>query len=376
MKKYLILFLLIFLSCKNERDFEWSEDLKQTVGSDLKDWIKKSPFDGKWNYKESKTGRITVDNRNLVFPFMGKFKNSNDNFKGYHNSEGHIYQKEVILFKDSEFGESFVYSALLYEAEELYLQASYSEMGNFIISGLNDLNVKHNAKLLETEIINNNSEYKTAIYWVKTDYKKYLFGFYQKGKLVFQFGFPCDEDNKSQGLERIKQINQNLNLNIEEWSNATIKELEMKHSSKSFWKNPFIGIYIGEYMLPEVKVKIRNTKFKELKSGASNEKGVDYIFAHQELNSQISFKKEETSLTEKQYEAELGEQKQILTNDHISSKLFINKEKTNNGKVTMDTETYLKDNSILKAQISYPKNNSKAKDQMFDILRNLKIRKF
>jgi len=373
MKKHLILFLLLLLNCHNKKPFEWTDDLKPITGTNLKQWIEKSPFDNLWNSHKNNNDNIVIDNRNQVFPFMGKFKNENNNFKNY-KTNGDIYKEETALFNDSQFGESFVYAALLYNSQELFLQPALSEMGNVAFSGANAINKRYYANLSETKIYNKNKTYKTAIYWVDANRKKYLFGFYQRGQLVFQFGFPCNMNNRSEGLKKIKEINQSLNLNVKEWANAQETDLNINNTPQSFWENPFIGIYHNKYTLPDVQVKTKNTGLKKLNKNLSYQKGVDYVFAHKNKQLLISFKRETTTVTAQEFVNKFKHGKQIITNN--KDQLFITNEEVKNGQVIMDIETYFKNTSILKIQISYPENDNKAKEQLLDILNNLKIQKF
>ncbi|MEM7549694.1 MAG: hypothetical protein AAF363_08470 [Bacteroidota bacterium] len=373
-----IILILLLIGCKNERAFEWSEELEQMTGKDLKEWVEKSPFSGQLNETEDDKNKIVIDNRNQVFPLLGKFINENDNFRDYIGRNGDLYQKEVLLYEDLQFGTSFVYTALMYGPEELFLKDYYSEMGSVAFSGQNAINEHYSAKLSETNLFEKNDKYKTAIYWVNTNNKTYLSGFYQEGKLVFQFGFPCSTDEKLKGIEKIKEISRALNLNVKEWNEATKEKLKLNDNPQSFWENPYLGIYLSEYTIPEVRVKIRNTAFKELASKYSDEKGVDYLFAYENDNQEytISFKRDQSTLNEKQYESTFAGSKFISLNDLPSGKLFITKEEIVDGRVTTNTETYFKNNSILKIQINYPEKDLKAQEQLLDILGNLKISKF
>lgn len=380
MKRYIVIFFLLLLGCQSEsaREFEWSEELTKTTGKHLNIWLEKSPFDGKWNESETNKNTIVIDNIAQVFPFLGKFKNENDNFKNSLGRDSDIYQKKVTVFKDSQFGESFVYAALVYEDQALFLKDYYSEMGNVAFSGKDAIYESYTASLSETMVFGENEKYKTAIYWVNSNYKTYLFGFYQKGKLIFQFGFPCNANEKLKCLEKVKEINSALNLNIKEWAEITEAQLAVNKNPQSFWKDPYRGIYRGKSLLHEVKVKIKNTDFKELKRNLANEKGVDYIFAQENGNKQnmISFKKDETTLNKKQFEDEFKALKYISMNDTSKGKLFITSNKVVNGQVITDTQTYFKNKTTLKIQISYPENDPKAKAQLFDILTNIKISRF
>ena len=377
MKNYIIigLFFLALTSCKEERKFEWTKDLEQIVEPNLKDWLKKSPFTGLWNEQKNDGDKIVFDNRDQVFPFMANFKNENNNFQ-YSPERDKFYQQEALLFKDNKFGESFVYGALLFEPEELFISKSYSEMGSVVFSGQNAINERYYAELAETMISNKNNNYKTAIYWVRSNSKTFLFGFYQKGKLIFQFGFPCSEEEKDKGLNKIKEINQKLNLNIKEWNNATQEDLTINKNPKSFWRDPFLGIYMGEYDLPDIQLKIKNTDFKSLPKEIVERENKDYIFAqgNGDQQSSISFKREKTEATKQKFEDKLEDKPQILTN--TGEKLFITQEDLVNNQKSMQMEVYTKNKSFVTVEISFPHENLKVKEQLFDILKNLKIRKF
>lgn len=371
MKKYIFIIFLAFLSCQNERTFEWTEDLKQTVGTDLEEWLKKSPFDGVWNEKKGDKDVMVFDNRQQVFPFMGKFKNENDNFRDY-KTDGDVYKKETILYKDTRFGESFVFAALLYEPQELFLEPTYSEMGSVILSGQGAMDERYYAQLAETMIYSKNKAYKTAIYWVDSNQKEYLFGFYQRGKLIFEFAFPCSASHISEGVKQIKAINDDLGLNIKEWAQATGAQLAINNAPGSFWKDPFVDIYYGAYMLPEVQVKIKNTDFKALNKRASRERDADYTFVNEKNGSVISFKKEKTDLTAQAYADSFKDQKQIPIDG--GKQLYITKEELANGQNVWKVESYFKDNYILTIEACYPENDTEARKQMMDVLQNLKFR--
>jgi len=375
--RYIVIFLFLCLGCQNQRKFEWSKELEQMTNKNITAWIEKSPFNGNWNTNKT-SDKITIDNRAQVFPFMGKFKNEANNFRNFSGIDSDIYQKETIIFKDSNFGESFVYASLIYKMEELFLDDFYSENGNPFFSGQNAINQNYSAKLSETMLYNKNDKYKAVVYWVNSNNKTYLFGFSQKEKLLLQFGFPSDLKNKQKGLKKIKEINLALNLNIKEWSQATEEKLEINNNPKSFWKDHYTGIYYNKHTIPEVRIKIRNTNFKELKSKYINQKGVDYIFAYEKEDKKhmISFKRFKTTLNREQYENGFKKSKCVLNKHYGNEKMFITKEKIINGYVIIDTETYFKDHSYLKIQISYPENNIKAKDELLDILTNIKINKY
>lgn len=380
MKQNLIglFFLSLLISCEEQKPFVWTDDIAQITGKNLAMWIEKSPFNGKWNKLASDEDLIIFDNRKQVFPFMGKFKNDVDDFKNFNHSDGDIHQEEVVLYQDSNFGESFVYSALLYEPQELFLKKFYSETGDMLFSGTNSINERYSASLSETLLFERNETYKAAIYRVNSNYKNYLFGFYQRGKLVVQFGFPCTVEQTQEGIDKIKEINANLDLNITSWSQATVESLVINNNPQGFWKDPYQGLYIGEYMLPELQVKVKNTSYKMSSNAKANAEGVDYMFINDSEGGQytISFKREITSLNKEKFEDQFNNNSHISVKDYDETKLFITNEKSINGINSMDIETYFIKDSFLKIQIRYPQNDTKAKDQLLDILTSLRIKRF
>ncbi len=374
-KLYLIL-LLLLCACKKERVFEYPKDLKKITNGNLKSWLEKAPFEGLWDYSGDSNTMI-ITNFDQVFPFAGKFKNENNNFKGRNYQNGDIYQKELVIFKDPSFGESFVYAALTYKPEELFLRDFYSEMGNVIMSGANAIHDSYTASLSETKVFEKNKKYKTVLYWVSSNNKTYLFGFYQKKNLLFQFGFPANINAKTKVLQKLKQLNNSLGLNIKEWTHLTEEQLEITQEPKSFWKDPFYGLYRKNF-LHQLSVKLKNTKFKEASSKLTSAKNVDYLFFYEEnkKNYNITFTKEKTALTSLDYEKSLADFEHKNIAGYYDRKLFITKVKTEAETVITYAEIYFKDYSILKITAEYPVNDTKAKAQLFDILENLRIRSY
>jgi hypothetical protein len=379
-KKYIVLFVFVLFSCTNERDFEWTEDLQTMIGEDLNGWLRKSPFNGEWNPTEDDKDVISFDNSRQVFPFMGGFKDENSHYRDYFGhslSKSKVYQVEKIIFKDSQFGESFVYAALTYDGEELFMRPSYSESGSPVFS-TDFMSESHDASLSETMISEKNDSYKTTIYWVDSNYQLYLCGFYQKDKLVFQFAFPCTIGNKSKGLEKIKEINLTLGLNIKEWENSIVDDLEINKTPQSFLDDPFVGLYNEGYFSPKVEIKIKNTGFQKWNEKYAKEEGFDYIFTDFQKEYKISFKREVISLAEDKYDRNWERRKpiEIISRDEGRGQLFITDKQEVDGQIILKGETYFKDSSILKIEGSYPGSDSEAQELFSDILSNLKVHKY
>ncbi|MDO6675021.1 hypothetical protein MK851_12425 [Tenacibaculum sp. 1B UA] len=231
-KTIILLFTIIlaFMSCNTKKPLDWDNDVVNLTNKNLKGWLQKAPFNNEWVIDNNDNSYVFT-NLEQVFPFMGKF---NDFKKDTSKEHANVYEEETVVFKDTLWGESFMYGMLLYQPTELFLKDYYSERGNIIFSGVNASNEVYTANLSETFLYEKNTKYKAAVYWVSCGYKTYLFGFYQQGKLVFEFGFPCKKDNQLEGLEKLKQINTALGLDIKQWENATINDLQINRHPKSF----------------------------------------------------------------------------------------------------------------------------------------------
>lgn len=371
--QFLIVGILFIISCDKERPFEWTAELGVITGKDLKSWLQTAPFEGEWDPAADEDGKFLITNIDQVFPFLGKFENADDNFDADHNNSD-IFSKQTIIFKDPIWGESFVHAVLLYEPEELFLNDYYSEMGNVVFSGADAINESYTARLTETMLYKNNAQYKTGIYWVSANYQTYLMGFYQKGKLVLQFAFPCKE--KGDGLMKIKEVNQVLGLNISEWSKATVAELEVNPTPVSFWKDPYYPLYTSQ-MLPDLQVKINTTPFEMSVYRIAADYGVDYLFSYDNEagNYTLSFLREATDLDQVQYEKAKADLKSIpIENDN--GRVYIVDKTAADGHIHLKAETYLRDNKFVKIVAEYPISDSSAENQVQEILNSLRIRRF
>lgn len=369
----LTLTFLFLVGCDKKAP-EISEEIKLIIGDDLKSWISNSPFDGKFNLESDDEDYIQFDNREQVWPFMGKFNNENDDLG---NTYDYSYKREVAIYKDPKWGNSFVYSELLYKQQELFVEKSYSVSGNVLLSGMSAIHDSYSADLSETKLVVNNSDYKTAIYWVQSNHQLYLSGFFQKQNLIFQFGFPCSKDDIAKGINKIKEINKALNLNIEEWSHLTEDDLAVNKTAQSFWKDPYYyAAYYSYRNIPELSIKISNTNFVRFHHSPTYK--ADYIFGykHAPQKYQLTFKGRETSISEDQFKKEHKAFKSITTNGISSNILYITSEKVVDSLVMTEAEVYYKQGNILKISSRYPKEDLHAKEQLSDILINLRVHSF
>src|SRR5699024_411549 len=79
------------------------------------------------------------------------------------------------------------------------------------------------------------------------NYQNYLLGFYQQGQLVFETVVPLRGGDTLATLDKLKEINQRLGLHIPEWENAEVTGLQKVKQPKTFWQDPFLGMYPGEF---------------------------------------------------------------------------------------------------------------------------------
>src|SRR5690606_30125696 len=101
------------------------------------------------------------------------------------------------------------------------------------------------------------------LYWARIDFQDYLLGFYQQKQLIFQTAIPLIGTDTLSTLNKLKEVNQSLGLNIVEWENANIAQLLVSSDPKTFWQDPFVGLYLNQTtMLDDVHLKTKDTPFK------------------------------------------------------------------------------------------------------------------
>ncbi|UII26842.1 hypothetical protein LVD15_26715 [Fulvivirga maritima] len=375
MKVRLMVILLAMLAgmqgCDSKKKkFEWTDDIAAITDKNIRQWLRKAPFDEEWDPHANSGDNLVTTNEKQVFPFLGGIYNEEGRLRSTGDGR-EVFTDETVIFKDPEFGESFVHAALLYDPEEVFMSSFYSETGNVLMSGADAIHESYRADLTETSVYANENRYKTAIYWVYSGYQSYLMGFYQQGKLVFQVAFPCN--NHGKGLAKLKEVSEKLGLKIKEWEAAGEDDLEKTEDKQSFWKDPYYGIYIDGFF-PQMSVKIKNTPYKKYKNQIAKEEGVDYLFGYvnEDGEHKLSFSMKEISVTREQYEKEMNEVN-VLPNENGRGPVYVIKQEVAGNVIEVEAETYFKDDKVLKISATYPTQDSAANEEINDVLTHLRI---
>lgn len=378
---YTLSFLLFIVACDTKpqpyKDYRWDPEIEKLKGDNLKDWISKAPFKGKWDPAKTEDGAsVLTTNEEQLFPFIGIYKKED----GVLNKAEDVYQTSRMFFKDDKKGESFVHATLLTHDEELYVSNFYSEMGNVAFSGANAINESYRATLLETNVIKqDDNSAKSGVYWVQTNGSSYCMLFYQKKNLVVQVAFPCVKNDKQKAASKIKDINEALSLNVPSWTILKPEDLEINNSPKSFWKDPYVQLFRNKQyiLLNDLRVKLIPTKFERLRR---SDAGIDYQYEYEGSKGPVKllFTKKETLLNSIEYKQKKEKEKEFTSTleynygYEIDRKIYI-KSIQKEGFTYNTSETYFKDNSILEIAYSYPTNDKEAKETIENILSKLKI---
>lgn len=372
----LSLFFIVLASCGQSRDVELPEDIKQITNGDLDAWLKQAPFEGLWDPSaDKKENTIVITNLHQVFPFIGKLKNADDDNKNRTSSDGDLHEEAWQVFKDPKWGEVVTYAQLAYDPEELFLSPSYSEMGNPVFSGNQDIELSYSGNLKATQVIDHKGSTKTGIYWVNSNMQTYLMGFYQNQNLVFEVAFPCKTDNKASCLEKLKDINKKLKLNVKSWENASVDMLETTNSKDSFWQNPYISIFPDQYEIPSIEIKIRYSDFT-LQNLNVPQQNAAYLFSYKNdygLHS-LGFNKEKSARSRAEFE-KAHEGQDFIEAGKLAVKLYLSESEKGDIHYIQAT-AYMKDKQELKVNASYPVKDPEARNEIMDIFNHLKIAQF
>lgn len=363
------LFTLITLSSCNHKsrirkEFVWDDGAKELTGGNLHNWLKKAPFNNELNRSEE--GKIVITNADQVFPFKGRYYNAIEELRRDYNADTVIYTETEILFQDSVWGDLFLHATLLYDNQEVFLRDSYFETGSPFFGGVEAVTDMHRATLYETAVVANTSTYKTGIYWVGANYYDYLLGFYQQGQLVFETAIPLLGRDTLATLDKLKEINKSLNLNIPEWASATVAQLERIEQPETFWQDPFLGIY-PIFPGNDVYLKIKDTPFVQ---DDKARKG-DYYFSYPSkggdvflytLMKQTELNKEDFHKANKKMDKYQYSYDDIFYEEHPEK-----------GYVNGVAKAYFKGNQYLEIHFAYPETDNDAMQQVHSVLRYVKM---
>lgn len=368
---YSFLFLSL-LSCDNELTFNWNPEVKTIVNGDIANWLKKAPFTGIWDPNNNKEGNVYFTNTKEVFPFIGEFKNEDDNLILVNKKAKPFYKEQITVFKDNIWGESVVYTGLLYKTEEVFISPSYSKGANIITGGIQNLNQRNYASLAETQIISNTPTHKTGVYWVTVNNKYYLMGFYQKDQLIFQVAFPCTLQQKEKGLEQLAKVSKKMGINVSEWENASIEKLTITQKPISYWKDPFKKVFPTGFS-HSLKIKLKGTPFEDEVSFHTKEGSIEYRVTDKFKNKYVlTINQEKTEMTSLAF----SESPDAVTFDNTANynRAFHITTKEVNGVTTQTAKTYFKDNKLFVFNYSYPTLNVENEKVLESILGTIKVK--
>lgn len=365
----MLFILMVLISCNQEnhvtKKFVWDEDVKALTGGNLQAWLQKAPFDNEFGKGDGKN--IVITNAEQVFPFMGRYYNAIEELKkGLSNSSDTVIFRETKkLFRDSEWGDVFLHATLLYDNPEVFLKDRYLKTGNPFFGGAEAVTNMHESSLYETSVFAKHPDYKTGIYWVSANYKRYLLGFHQKGQLVFETVVPLIGDTLAT-LNKLKEINRSLGLNIGEWEKAETADLKRVEKPTTFWQDPFTGIYSNRFT-HDVYLKTKDTPFVQ---DDKARKG-DYYFSYPLDDAEVFLYTvmQQTDLNKEEFNKANKKTKKYR---HWYNDIFYT-EQSENGDVRGIAKAYFMGNQYLEIHYGYPENEEEAKQQVHSVLRYIKM---
>lgn len=351
----------------SKKDFQWNDEVATLTGKDLKSWLRKAPFS---NELKGNDNEVMFSNAEQVFPFLGKYYNSvEQQKKNYSDPEaGHIYQTETILFQDPHWGDLFVNAALMYNNDELYLSDSNIETGDPMFEGKDAVFNTYHGGLMETAVHSNAQDTKNGLYWGSNSTKVYLLAFYQKNNLAFEVAVPLIGQDTLATLNKLKEVNTALGLNVPEWANAQLKDLNPLDNNGTFWKDPFQGFFAVDYFIQTVFLKILDTDFKEEQS-SSDEDIHQFSANNNGGTAKFSVKTAPSTLNFEDFEKKY---KDLAHYEYFHKKVYY-EEKESGNEVQGKAYAFYSKDKVLEFEFSYPKNNPELKKQMHSILKYVKI---
>lgn len=351
----------------SKKDFQWNDEIATLTGKDLKSWLRKAPFS---NELKGNDNEVMFSNAEQVFPFLGKYYNSvEQQKKNYSDPEaGNIYQTETILFQDPHWGDLFVNAALMYNNDELYLSDSNIETGDPMFEGKDAVFNTYHGGLMETAVHSKAEDTKNGLYWGSNSTKVYLLAFYQKNNLAFEVAVPLIGQDTLATLNKLKEVNTALGLNVPEWANAQLKDLNPLDNNGTFWKDPFQGFFAVDYFIQTVFLKILDTDFKEEQS-SSDEDIHQFSANNNGGTAKFSVKTAPSTLNFEDFEKKY---KDFAHYEYFHKKVYY-EEKESGNEVQGKAYAFYSKDKVLEFEFSYPKNNPELKKQMHSILKYVKI---
>ncbi len=230
---------------------------------------------------------MVFTNVEQVFPFLGGLHNDLDDGDSFTLGPNEMYTSASTIFDDDQWGESFVYAALLYEEQVVKLEQRYYTSGAFFFGGVGAVSRGHSAALLPTELESGSGTQQTRTYWVQSDNRSYLISYLQRGRLVFQVAFPCAPDQVGPCLAKLQEVNAALGLDDPTWAAAEPTQLNDRQPRPGeFWRDPYVGYYEEDYT-SKLYVRTGMSPFRQIRDDYARARGVDYAFAYGEVDEEL-----------------------------------------------------------------------------------------
>ncbi|WP_138090301.1 hypothetical protein [Sphingobacterium daejeonense] len=195
-------------------------------------------------------------------------------------------------------------------------------------------------------------------------------GFYQQGQLVFEAVVPLLGTDTAAAINKLGEINKNLNLNIPEWENVSSSALRVNDEPKTFWNDPYVGLYMNEYTMDQVYLKTKNTK---LELSNQKEKG-DYYFSYQAPQGLVELYTELKPITKNETDFNKANANQSKYLNGLQQIFY--EEQSSGNFVQGIAKTYTKDNKYLELYYSFPEKDEEVRKTIHEILKYLKIFKY
>ncbi|MGS2739781.1 hypothetical protein [Sinomicrobium sp. M5D2P17] len=364
---FILLFALMGCNSEKTKEFVWEKEIAQLTGKNLDKWLRQAPFSNE--LVQTDANKLVFTNAEQVFPFMARYKNAvGELHKTYNDPDNPIYQKKTVLYQDPQWGDLFVNATLLYDDQEVFLDRSYSTSGNVILGGADAAMDIHHATLSETAVFARTSDYKTGVYWARISDKDYLLGFYQKDRLIFETVIPLRATDTLATLSKLNAVNEKLGLHIAEWKDATVQQLKPANTKETFWKDPFVGIYMDKSStLNKVHLKMRDTPFQQAQKIVKG----GYYFSYDTPKGRVTL----FTVLKGTDQDRIGfdEEHQQLNSYKRQGQVVYYKEEQVKGRIKGVAKTYFGQDQYLELNFEYPQTDQEAREYIHGVLKNIMI---
>ncbi|SEG71898.1 hypothetical protein SAMN05421877_11556 [Sphingobacterium lactis] len=370
--QFLLFFVILFMftACNSsKKSFSWDKEVAELTGKDLEEWLRKAPFSNE--ITKTDKDEFVVTNAKQVFPFIAGYYSPIQEINQMKDVEDTvIYDHAEIIYKDPTWGDLFLTATLLHNDEEVYLSESYSESGDALFGGTDALFDSYSAYLHETAVKAKHPTYKTGVYWADAADKSFLLGFYQKGQLLFEVAVPIKGSDTLATFNKLLEVKKSLGLQIPEWDKASFADLQVVETPSTFWKDPYYGLYLGEHLIDEVYLKVKDTPLTLQKTPVKG----DYYFTYNSGKGKVELYTQLKPTDQQEPEFNKDHDK-LPMYQNLAHKIYFD-EKKNGAQVEGIAKVYFKNNKFLEISYQYPEGDEEAKKVIHGVLKYVKLLKF